>query len=218
MKLAIFDLDNTLISGDSDHSWGDYLIDIGAVDAEAYQKANDEYLRAYEAGTLDINDYLAFSLKPLADNPRTTIERWRDAFMADIIEPMVLAKGEALLEKHRQAGDYLLIITATNRFVTAPIAERLGVDDLIAIEVEEKDGHYTGQVAGIPSFQEGKVTRLEAWLTEHPEIDSDGAFFYSDSRNDLPLLEKVAHPVAVDPDPTLAQIATQRGWPVISLR
>ncbi|WP_025732560.1 HAD family hydrolase [Carnimonas nigrificans] len=218
MQLAIFDLDNTLIGGDSDHCWGEYLISIGAVDESAYREANDRYLAAYQAGTLDINEYLEFSLKPLADNSRAQVEQWRRDFMRDVVEKMVLTKAELLLNKHREAGDYLLIITATNRFVTAPIAERLGVDDLIAIELEERDGHYTGQLAGVPSFREGKITRLEQWLEQHPEITRDGAWFYSDSRNDLPLLERVDRPVAVDPDDVLAAEARSRGWPIISLR
>ncbi|MGJ8514154.1 putative phosphatase [Carnimonas sp. R-84981] len=218
MQLAIFDLDNTLIGDDSDHRWGEYLISIGAVEERAYRAANDRYLADYQAGTLDINEYLEFSLKPLADNPREQVEQWRRDFMRDVVEEIILPKAEALLKKHREAGDYLLIITATNRFVTAPIAERLGVDDLIAIELEEHDGHYTGQLAGIPSFREGKITRLEHWLTQHPEITRDGAWFYSDSRNDIPLLERVDRPVAVDPDDVLAAEARARDWPIISLR
>ncbi|ANF59727.1 HAD family hydrolase [Halotalea alkalilenta] len=218
MRLAIFDLDNTLISGDSDHAWGEYLIRVGAVDEERYRRANDEYLRSYEAGTLDIDDYLSFSLQPLAQHPRKLLEAWRRDFMAEVIEPMVLPKAEALLDHHREAGDFLMIITATNRFVTAPIAERFKVDELIAIEVEERDGAYTGRVAGVPSFQRGKVTRLEAWLAEHPEIEREGCWFYSDSRNDLPLLEQVDRPVAVDPDPMLKIEAERRGWTVMSLR
>lgn len=219
MRLAIFDLDNTLIQGDSDHAWGDYLIKIGAVDPVAYKKANDEYLQAYENGTLDINNYLEFSLQPLAKVSRQQLDKWHHDFMSDVIEPMILPKAEALLAQHRQAGDYLLIITATNRFVTGPIAERLRVDDLIAIEMEEdQDGQYTGRVEGIPSFREGKVVRLDAWLKEHPEITLEDACFYSDSRNDLPLLEKVDHPVAVDPDEQLRAEAEKRGWQILSLR
>jgi len=219
VRLAIFDLDNTLIRGDSDHAWGDYLIEIGAVDPVAYKKANDEYLHAYENGTLDIHHYLEFSLQPLAKVSRQQLDTWHHDFMRSVIEPMILPKAEALLEQHRQAGDYLLIITATNRFVTGPIAERLRVDDLIAIEMEEdQDGQYTGRVEGIPSFREGKVVRLDAWLKEHPEITLEDACFYSDSQNDLPLLEKVDHPVAVDPDDQLRAEAEKRGWQILSLR
>lgn len=217
MSLAIFDLDNTLIGTDSDHAWGEFLLAQGAVDPVHYREANERFMRDYDNGNLDIYAFLEVALKPLADNTAEQLAAWRQQFMADIIEPHVLDKGEALLAEHRERGDTLLIITATNRFITAPIAARLGVDHLIAVEPEMIDDRYTGRVTGTPSYREGKVTCLGTWLTEH-QHSLEGAWFYSDSHNDLPLLEHVDNPIAVDPDPILRQTAAQRGWPIISLR
>ncbi|MFC7367385.1 MULTISPECIES: HAD-IB family hydrolase [Vreelandella] len=217
MSLAIFDLDNTLISIDSDHAWGEFLLEQGAVDPIAYREANERFMADYNAGTLDMAAFLEMALKPLADNTPEQLASWHQQFMASKIEPHILPKAEELLARHRTKGDTLLIITATNRFITAPIAERLGVDDLIAVDPEMIDGRYTGRVAGIPSYREGKVTRLQQWL-EDKEFTIDGAWFYSDSHNDLPLLEQVEHPVAVDPDDTLRQVAEERQWRIMSLR
>lgn len=217
MSLAIFDLDNTLLSIDSDHAWGEFLLEQGAVDPVAYRDANDRFMADYEAGTLDIHAFLEVALKPLADNSPEQLAAWHQQFMASKIEPHILPKGEELVARHRSRGDTLLIITATNRFITGPIAERLGVDDLIAVEPEIVDGRYTGRVKGTPSYREGKVVRLEEWLADK-ELTLDDAWFYSDSHNDLALLEKVDHPVAVDPDPSLREVAEARGWRIISLR
>lgn len=217
MSLAIFDLDNTLLAIDSDHAWGTFLLEQGAVDPVAYHEANERFMADYNAGTLDIDAFLGVALKPLAENTPEQLAAWHQQFMASKVEPHILPKAEELVARHRTCGDTLLIITATNRFITGPIAERLGIDHLIAVEPEMVDGRYTGQVMGVPSYQEGKVTRLMAWL-EDQEITLDGAWFYSDSHNDLPLLEKVDHPVAVDPDDTLRQIAEERHWRIISLR
>ncbi|MGM0831873.1 HAD-IB family hydrolase [Halomonas qinghailakensis] len=217
MSLAIFDLDNTLLSIDSDHAWGEFLLEQGAVDPIAYREANERFLADYNAGTLDMAAFLEMALKPLAENTPEQLAAWHQQFMASKIEPNILPKAEELLARHRTKGDTLLIITATNRFITAPIAERLGVDDLIAVDPEMVDGRYTGRVSGIPSYREGKVTRLQQWL-ENQELTMDGAWFYSDSHNDLPLLEQVEHPVAVDPDDTLRQIAEERHWRIMSLR
>ena len=217
MSLAIFDLDNTLLSIDSDHAWGEFLLEQGAVDPIAYREANERFLADYNAGTLDMAAFLDMALKPLADNTPEQLASWHQQFMASKIEPSILPKAEELLARHRTKGDTLLIITATNRFITAPIAERLGVDNLIAVDPEIVDGRYTGRVSGIPSYREGKVTRLHQWLEEQ-ELTMDGAWFYSDSHNDLPLLEQVEHPVAVDPDDTLRQIAEERQWRIMSLR
>lgn len=217
MSLAIFDLDNTLLSIDSDHAWGEFLLEQGAVDPIAYREANERFMADYNAGTLDMAAFLEMALKPLADNTPEQLSAWHQQFMASKIEPSILPKAEELLARHRTKGDTLLIITATNRFITAPIAERLGVDHLIAVNPEVKEGRYTGGVSGIPSYREGKVTRLNQWL-EQQDISMDGAWFYSDSHNDLPLLEKVDHPVAVDPDDTLRKVAEERQWRIMSLR
>ena len=217
MSLAIFDLDNTLLSIDSDHAWGEFLLEQGAVDPVAYRDANDRFMADYEAGTLDIHAFLEVALKPLAENSPEQLAAWHQQFMASKIEPHILPKGEELVARHRSRGDTLLIITATNRFITGPIAERLGVDDLIAVEPEIADGRYTGRVKGTPSYREGKVVRLDEWLADK-DLTLDDAWFYSDSHNDLALLEKVDHPVAVDPDPSLREVAEARGWRIISLR
>ncbi|WP_043528825.1 HAD family hydrolase [Litchfieldella xinjiangensis] len=217
MSLAIFDLDNTLISIDSDHAWGEFLLEQGAVDPVSFREANERFMRDYEAGTLDIHAFLEVALKPLAENSPEQLSAWHQQFMASKIEPHILPKAEELLARHRTRGDTLLIVTATNRFITAPIAARLGVDHLIAVEPESVDGRYTGRVSGVPSYREGKITRVESWL-ENSDFTLDDAWFYSDSHNDLPLLECVDHPVAVDPDPTLRQVAEARGWKILSLR
>lgn len=217
MRLALFDLDNTLLGGDSDHAWGDYLCERGILDGDAYKSRNDAFYQDYLAGRLNITDYLNFSLEILGRTEMAQLDQWHREFMRDCVEPIILAKGEALLAEHRAAGDKLVIITATNRFVTGPIAARLGVETLLATECEMADGRYTGRTADVPCFREGKVTRLERWLAE-TGLSLEGASFYSDSLNDLPLLERVTRPVAVDPDPKLRAEAERRGWPVISLR
>ncbi len=217
MSLAIFDLDNTLLSTDSDHAWGEFLLEQGAVDPVAYREANDRFLADYEAGTLDIQAFLEVALRPLAEHSPEQLAAWHQQFMASKIEPHILPKGEELVARHRTRGDTLLIVTATNRFITGPIAERLGIDELIAVEPEVVDGRYTGRATGIPSYREGKVKRLTAWLADK-DLTLDDSWFYSDSHNDLALLEQVEHPVAVDPDPTLRDVAETRGWKIISLR
>lgn len=217
MRLALFDLDNTLLGGDSDHAWGDWLCARGILDGVAYKARNDAFYQDYLAGKLDIQEYLNFSLEILGRSEMRQLADWHLEFMKECIEPIILPRGEALLAEHRAAGDRLLIITATNRFVTQPIAARLGVETLLATECEMADGRYTGRTTDVPCFKEGKVTRLNRWLAENGLDLSDSAF-YSDSMNDLPLLEQVTRPVAVDPDPTLRAEAERRGWPVISLR
>lgn len=217
MALAIFDLDNTLLQGDSDHAWGQFLVDKGLVDVAEYQRANDYFYQQYLQGGLDIHEYLTFALKPLSEHSLDELQQWHQDFMQEVIEPMILPAAEALIEKHRQQSDTLLIITATNGFVTQPIAKRLGIEHILASEPEFIDGRYTGKVAGTPCFQDGKVTRLEDWLNSRA-IDMKGSYFYSDSHNDLPLLNRVDHPVAVDADDILHAHALQQGWPSISLR
>jgi HAD superfamily hydrolase (TIGR01490 family) len=217
MPLALFDLDNTLLDGDSDYLWGRFLVERGIVDAESYEAENQRFYDQYLAGSLDIHAFLRFQLKPLGAHSRTRLEAWREEYLASKIDPILLSRAHELLEKHRSRGDTLVIITATNRFITEPIARRFGVSHLIATEPEVIDAEYTGNVHGIPCFREGKVKRLHAWVREHAETLED-SWFYSDSHNDLPLLEQVTHPVAVDPDDRLRAQAIRRGWPVISLR
>lgn len=217
LALAIFDLDNTLLGGDSDHAWGEFLCEKGIVDTDEYRRANDHFYQCYKEGTLDIQEFLAFALRPLAMLELDQLNSLHQQFMQEKVQPMILSKAAELLQTHRQRGDFLLIITATNRFVTGPIAAALGVDDLIATEPEQTANGYTGRVSGTPCFQDGKVTRLNQWLGEN-QHSLEGSAFYSDSINDLPLLEQVSHPVAVDPDDKLRATAETRGWPVISLR
>ena len=217
MALAIFDLDNTLIAGDSDHSWGQFLCAEGLVDAQRFSHDNDRFYQDYQEGRLDIYAYLRFALAPLTGRSIEEVARLQQQFMRDWVEPMLLPAAFELLDKHRNRGDELVIITASNTVVTGPIAERLGVATLMGCDTEIVGGKYTGQPTGVPSFKEGKVTRLQDWLatTGH---SLTGAWFYSDSHNDLPLLERVDNPVATDPDPQLAAVANDRGWPIISLR
>lgn len=217
MALALFDLDNTLLDGDSDYLWGCFLAEHGVVDQEAYQSENQRFYDQYLEGSLDIHEFLRFQLQPLASHRRARLENWREQYLAGKIDPIMLPKARELLEKHRARGDEPVIITATNRFITEPIARRFGVSHLIATEPEIIAGEFTGKVAGTPCFQNGKVTRLQAWLQQHRQ-SLDGSWFYSDSHNDLPLLKLVHHPVAVDPDDRLQAHAAAQGWPVISLR
>ncbi len=217
MTLAIFDLDNTLIAGDSDHSFGEYLADIGWVDAEQSRATNDRFYEQYKAGTLDIFEYSAFALKALVGKSPEVLAQLQQDFLANKIASMELPKARALIEQHRGQGHDLLIITATNRFVTTPIAQWLGIEDMLATEPEIINGQITGQVVDTPCFQDGKVTRLKQWLEDYTGT-LEGAYFYSDSFNDLPLLRQVDNPVAVDPDDTLRAHAEQAGWPIMSLR
>jgi len=217
MALAIFDLDNTLLGGDSDYLWGEFLVENKLVDGPRYQQANQDFYDQYLAGTMDIFEFLAFQLKPLADNSLTDLYQWREQYLTEKIAPIMLPAAQALIAKHQQQGDTLLIITATNQFITAPIAEQLAIPHLIATEAEMIDGVYTGKVAGTPSYQQGKVSRLNKWLKEQG-LTLEGSYFYSDSHNDLPLLKLVDHPIAVDADPKLQAIAKQHGWPLLSLR
>jgi HAD superfamily hydrolase (TIGR01490 family) len=217
MALAIFDLDNTLLGGDSDHAWGEFACELGIVDPEVFGRRNDDFFRDYQAGVLDIDAYLRHALSPLAGQDMATTQSWHRQFMSDKIKPMLLPAASALLERHRQAGDELLIITATNRYITEPIAALLGVTDLLACDAQIVDGRYTGEPEGVPSYGEGKVTRLQQWLAQ-TQLSLEDSWFYSDSHNDLPLLKIVDHPIAVDPDDTLRAAAESAGWPIISLR
>lgn len=217
MTLAIFDLDNTLIGGDSDHLWGRFACERGLVNGADFAAKNEQFYADYQDGTLDIDAYLRFALSPLVGRPPVELEALHREFMASKIEPIMLPKAKALVESHRQRGHELMIVTATNSFITRPIAETLGIKTLLACEGEMVDGSYTGEPRGTPTYQHGKVTRLLEWLSTASET-LEGAWFYSDSHNDLPLLELIDNPVAVDPDDRLRVMAQQNGWPVISLR
>jgi HAD superfamily hydrolase (TIGR01490 family) len=220
MNLALFDLDHTLISGDSDSEWPRFLTKRGLLN-EAHQRQSDAYYQQYLDGTLDIDRFLAFQLKPLAQFDRSELDSLHADYMREHILPIIPQKARDILAAHQAAGDVVMIVTATNRFITAPIARELGVENLIAIELEQDDaGNFTGRPSGVPSFRDGKIVRVEAWLAERGQTlaSYDKVFFYSDSHNDLALLSRVSHPVAVDPDSALLAHATQHGWPVISLR
>jgi HAD superfamily hydrolase (TIGR01490 family) len=217
LNLALFDLDNTLLSGDSDFEWAQFLIEQGVLDREVYEARNNEFYEQYKAGTLDIHQFLDFQLKPLSRHPRRVLDAWHAEFMRRKILPIVRARGRDLIAQHR--ADLCAIVTATNSFVTAPIAREFGIDHLIATEPAHLNGEFTGEVAGTPCFREGKIEQLEKWLAGRGQSLQSFAQsrFYSDSLNDLPLLSRVTHPVAVDPDDTLRAHAVQHGWPVISL-
>jgi HAD superfamily hydrolase (TIGR01490 family) len=218
MALAIFDLDNTLLRGDSDHAWGEFIADLGIVNAAEYRAKNDAFYDDYCRGELDIFAYQRFVLSPLVGYSMEELARWHTQFMREKIEPMVLSKAEDLIATHRSQQHELLIITATNAFITAPIAKRFGIDTLIATEpARHSNGTYTGDITGTPCYREGKVERLNVWLQQNNQ-SLNGSYFYSDSHNDLPLLQQVDHPVAVDPDDTLREFSINNGWKIISLR
>jgi HAD superfamily hydrolase (TIGR01490 family) len=220
VNLTLFDLDNTLLNGDSDFEWSQFLIRIGVLDRELFEAKNLDFYEHYKAGTLDIQEFLDFQLKPLSRHARKTLDEWHRRFMREQALGMISEAARDLVNRHRKAGDVCAIITATNSFVTAPIAREFGVEHLIATEPEQKNGEFTGRVAGVPSFREGKITRLEEWMELLGWDWSSFAetTFYSDSLNDLPLLAKVKHPIAVNPDDTLRKHAELNGWKVMSLR
>lgn len=215
MNLVAFDLDNTLLAGDSDYLWGQHLVSNGAVDAENFEAENRRFYTEYEAGTLDIHEYAAFALGLMGTIDPDELLALRAGFVNDVITPIIAPGAKKLIDDHRKAGNEMLIITATNTFVTQPIAQLLGITTLIGTEPEYKNGRMTGRIAGTPCFQEGKVTKIEEWLQGRAVTHS---WCYSDSANDIPLLEWSDEPVAVDPCPRLQQIAEERGWPTLSLR
>lgn len=217
MSLAIFDLDNTLISDDSDHLWGQFLVEQNLVDSEDYARANTQFYNDYCQGKLNIDEYLIFALSFLAEHPLEQLHAWRAQFIEEKIQPLILPAAQDLVDKHRQKGDTLMVITATNRFVTEPIVNLFGIQTMLATEPELVNGRYTGQYIDEPCYQLGKVSRLTRWL-EANHANLNNSTFYSDSHNDIPLLEKVTHPFAVDPDDQLKQHANNHGWPVITLR
>jgi HAD superfamily hydrolase (TIGR01490 family) len=220
LNLAIFDLDNTLLNGDSDYNWSLFLIKKGILDQSIYEQQNEEFFKDYQTGSLDIDAYAEFQFKPLRENERLFLNDLRDEYVATIIRPMITEKAKGLVNEHRSQGDQLLIITATNSFITKPIAALFGIEELIGTDLEEINNQFTGKIKGVASFQEGKVTRLNQWLdNKHLTLAQfDKTFFYSDSKNDLPLLKIVSHPVAVNPDATLNAEAKKNNWPIMSLR
>ena len=215
--LALFDLDNTLIGGDSDYLWGCFLAEQGIVDGAFYERENQRFYDQYKAGELDIYEFLRFQLKPLAGHDMPTLRQWRADYVEEKVRPILLPLAHSLLDDHRAQGDIVVIITATNSFITRPIADLYGVEYLLATEPEIVDDRYTGNVDGIPCFQHGKVEKLDAWLGEN-SIGLEHSWFYSDSHNDLPLLKRVTCPVAVDPDDILRQHAVEHDWRIMSLR
>ncbi len=216
MSVAVFDLDNTLLAGDSDFAWGEFLIAQGIVDGASYRRANDDYFAQYQAGTLDILAFLAFTLQPLTKLPADVLADLRERYMEAKIRPMITPAARALVQSHRTQGHTLVIATSTNSFLTAPIAAEFGVNHLLATEPEMQAGRFTGGITGIPCFRDGKVRRLKAWLEQRKQTLAD-SWCYSDSHNDLPLLELVTHPVAVNPDERLRSTANARGWKILKL-
>ncbi|HBA09346.1 HAD family hydrolase [Methylotenera mobilis] len=219
-NLALFDLDNTLLAGDSDYNWGLFLINEGLLDGKTHQARNDQFYQDYKNGNLDIYQFLEFQLKPLSEHPKTFLDALHLKYMEKVIRPMMTQKAQELVDAHKAAGDLCVVITATNSFVTKPIATAYGIEHLIGTDPEMIDGQYTGGVQGVPSFQEGKVTRINDWLKARGQQlgDFSKSYFYSDSHNDLPLMKLVTNPVAVDADPTLTAYAISHEWPQISLR
>lgn len=223
MNLALFDLDHTLIPTDSDHEWGRFMVKLGIVDAEKFARQNDAFYADYKAGVLDIHAYLDAQLSPLAKHPRAQLDAWHAQFMQDVITPKIQPVALELVRQHQTAGDLCCLVTATNAFITQPIGLAFGIETLIACEVETVDnipgGELTGRPMGTPSYREGKIVRTEAWLASMGKslADFDHSFFYSDSHNDIPLLEKVTDPIATNPDDTLRAHALKRGWRILEL-
>jgi HAD superfamily hydrolase (TIGR01490 family) len=220
LNLALFDLDNTILAGDSDYNWSRFLIQEGYLDGAIHAEKNEKFYADYKAGTLDIYAFVEFQFKPLARNSRAVLNQLLKKYVEEVIKPMITEKARVLVKRHQEEGDLIIVITATNSFITKPIAELFGIENLIGTDPEEKEGEFTGKVSGLPSFKEGKVTRLEAWLKgKNLSLASfEKSYFYSDSHNDLPLMQKVTHPVAVDSDDVLSEYAKSKGWPQISLR
>lgn len=219
-NLALFDLDHTLIPIDSDYEWGQFLARTGVVDPDAFAKRNAEFFAQYQAGTLDPAEYLEFALGTLAQFPRAQLDAWHQDFMQQIVQPAMLPPAHALLKKHQDAGDLVAIVTATNRFVTAPIAQAFGVEHLIAAEPEfTVNGELTGKLLGIPTSGTGKITHTKAWLAARGLAldDFQRSYFYSDSQNDIPLLSIVTDPIATNPNALLTAHAQAHGWPIINL-
>ncbi len=218
-KLTLFDLDYTLLPLDSDHAWGEFTTRLGWTDAETFRRRNDDFYARYQAGTLDVHEYVRFATDAVRRQGAGKAAQAQAHFMQEVIGPALRPQARALVESHRRAGDHLVIVTATNEFVTRPIAQAFGVDELIAVELARGAGGWiTGEIAGTPSFREGKVARVGEWLRARGHDWGDAEItFYSDSLNDLPLLEKAQHPVATNPDPHLRALAAERGWRILDL-
>mgnify|MGYP006081758827 CR=1 FL=1 len=218
-KLALFDLDNTLLEGDSDHAWGEFLISNRLVEEKAHREKNDYFYDQYKLGALDIHGYVAFTLEPVMQLDSTQRARLLAEFMEQTVEPIILDKGKELVRTHLEAGDFCIIITATNEFISTPIAKLFNADLIIATELQTIDGKYNGKISGTPCYQGGKVSKLNAWIDQQENhFNLSDAVFYSDSINDLPLLQEVATPVAVDPDQKLREKAESEGWEILTLR
>lgn len=219
-NLALFDLDNTLLAGDSDYNWSLFLISEGLLDAKSHHDRNEQFYADYKAGQLNIVEFLKFQLKPLSEHPKAFLDELHKKYMQNVIRPMMTEKAQALVNKHKAAGDLCVVITATNSFVTKPIATAYGIEHLIGSDPEMVNGQYTGGVTGVPTYKEGKVIRLNQWLAARGKKlqDYETSYFYSDSLNDLALLQIVTNPVAVDADETLTKVAQEKAWPQISLR
>tara|TARA_B100001250_G_scaffold382468_1_gene375626 strand:- start:79 stop:741 length:663 start_codon:yes stop_codon:yes gene_type:complete len=220
LNLTIFDLDNTLLDGDSDYNWGLFLIKEGLVDQKTHESSNKQFYDDYNSGKLDIYEFVEFQFKFFRDNSRILLDKLLKRYIDEIAKPMITKKARDLVSKHRAKGDKLLIITATNSYITKPIGKLFDIDDLIGTDPEEIDGEFTGKVKGIPSFKEGKIERLNLWLKQKKFTfnDFDQISFYSDSQNDLPLLRLVSNPIAVNPDRVLEKEAIKNNWPIIILR
>lgn len=218
-KLALFDLDNTLLNGDSDHAWGEFLISRGLVDADQHRARNDFFYEQYKCGELDIHGYVAFTLDSIKQLSTAELDELHTEFMNSQVKPIMLDKALELVSSHKKAGDYCVIITATNEFITTPIAKLFDIDHLLPTELEKEDGKYTGKISGIPCYQNGKVEKLNLWLESLDcQLSLSNSIFYSDSKNDLPLLQAAQIAIAVDPDDELRSVAEQSGWDIISLR
>lgn len=222
-QLALFDLDHTLLPCDNDYEWGQFLARIGVVDSEYYARQNERFYQDYKDGKLDIHEFLRFALKPLSEHSRAQLKEWHGQFMEEVINSHLRQKALDLVKQHQDAGDLCCVVTATNSFVTRPIVERFGIKHLIATEPathgDDPSASYTGKVLGIPNFREGKIQNLHSWLSKHhlslPNLPR--SYFYSDSMNDLPLLEQVSHPIATNPDDRLRNEAQKRNWPILEL-
>ena len=220
MNLTLFDLDGTLLPGDSDHAFGEFVVQLGWADPEAHRRGNDYFYAQYLAGTLDIDAYVDFATSPWRHRSPAALAAAQQRFVTEVVQPELHPAALALVQKHREAGDLMALVTATNAFVTAPIAKLFGLDTLIATDLAcDEVGRYTGRIQGTPSFRRGKIDRVRQWLAAQGRslADFERCTFYSDSTNDLPLLEHVSHPVATNPGPALRDIALQRGWPVLDL-